>query len=116
MQALLDRLQASQRERAEQMIAYLGGSDCRHVALARHLGERIPACGDACDRCTAKPGAAGVRQRSRSERRDDPYFAALAQWRTEKARERVVPAFVIASDRLLDRLASERPPGRPCGG
>jgi superfamily II DNA helicase RecQ len=33
----------------------------------------------------------------------------LAQWRREKAREMVVPAFVIASDRLLDRLAADRP-------
>ena len=43
------------------------------------------------------------------KRRDDPYFEALSQWRREKAREMVVPAFVIASDRLLDRLAADRP-------
>ncbi|MDQ2683382.1 MAG: RecQ family ATP-dependent DNA helicase, partial [Chloroflexota bacterium] len=113
MVAMLDRLMAAQRERAEQMITYLTTTACRHVHLARHLGEKIQPCGTVCDRCTTSGSRSQpLRPRVREKRRDDPYFAALAQWRTEKARERVVPAFVIASDRLLDKLATERPTTR----
>ena len=108
MDGLLERLAASEKKRAEEMIGYLGARSCRHVHLARHLNERIEACGDVCDTCTTRPSAEQTR-RVVPKRRDDPYFEALSQWRREKAREMVVPAFVIASDRLLDRLAADRP-------
>jgi hypothetical protein len=107
---LLAQLHAAEIQRAEQMIAYLGTSMCRHMHLARHLSERIPPCETVCDICTKAP-VAKVRVPV-LKRRDDPYFSALAQWRLAKAREMVVPAFVIASDRLLGRLASERPRNR----
>jgi ATP-dependent DNA helicase RecQ len=108
MDGLLERLAASEKKRAEEMIGYLSTRSCRHVHLAHHLNERLDPCGDVCDTCTTKPSAEQSR-RVVPKRRDDPYFEALAQWRREKAREMVVPAFVIASDRLLDRLAADRP-------
>jgi ATP-dependent DNA helicase RecQ len=108
MDGLLERLASSEKKRAEEMIGYLGTRSCRHVHLARHLNERLDPCGDVCDSCTTKPSAE-LSRRVIPKRRDDPYFEALAQWRREKAREMVVPAFVIASDRLLDRLAADRP-------
>jgi hypothetical protein len=108
MDELLARLHASEKRRAEEMIAYLNTQRCRHVHLARHLNERLEPCGDVCDICTAGP----VVERHRRvvpKRRDDPYFEALSRWRLHKSREMAVPAFVVASDRLLDRLATDRP-------
>jgi ATP-dependent DNA helicase RecQ len=111
IEELLNRLHATEKQRAEEMIAYLNTARCRHVHLARHLSERLEPCGDVCDVCTA-PSSAVQPRRVVPKRRDDPYFTALAQWRTEKARELVVPAYVVASDRLLDRLATDRPTTR----
>jgi ATP-dependent DNA helicase RecQ len=108
---LLERLAASEKRRAEEMIAYLNTQSCRHLHLARHLSEKLEPCGDVCDICTTGPKVEPSR-RVIPKRRDDPYFQALSQWRLEKAREMVVPAFVIASDRLLDRLATDRPQSR----
>jgi hypothetical protein len=108
---LLERLAASEKQRAEEMIAYLNTRNCRHLHLARHLSEKLEPCGDVCDICTTGPKIEASR-RVIPKRRDDPYFQALSQWRLEKAREMVVPAFVIASDRLLDRLAMDRPRSR----
>jgi superfamily II DNA helicase RecQ len=105
---LLERLATSEKRRAEEMIAYLSTDKCRHLHLARHLSEKLDPCGDVCDICTTKPSAEQPR-RVMPKRREDPYFQALSQWRLEKAREMVVPAFVVASDRLLDRLATDRP-------
>ena len=52
---LLERLLARARqqadERIDQIMTYIEGHKCRHVLLAAALGERIPACGDACDVC-----------------------------------------------------------------
>jgi ATP-dependent DNA helicase RecQ len=111
MEALLTRLHASDQKRAEEMIAYLGTRICRHVHLARHLSERIEPCGDVCDICRSGPVTTRI-ERVKPRRREDPYFEALASWRLAKSREMVVPAFVVASDRLLDRLAQERPQTR----
>jgi ATP-dependent DNA helicase RecQ len=111
MEVLLARLHTSEQTRAEQMIGYLGTPSCRHVHLAKHLGERIEQCGDVCDIC--RTGPAPVKPKEvKPNRRGDPYFDALASWRLTKAREMVVPAFVVASDRLLDRLAQDRPQTR----
>ena len=112
MQSMLNRLQSAQKERAEEMIAYLTASGCRHVHLARHLSEKIPACGDVCDRCTGGGAVMPTRSRFKVSRTGDPFYTALAEWRTQKARELVVPAFVIASDRLLDNLAEAKPTTR----
>lgn len=112
MQSMLNRLQSAQKERAEEMIGYLTANGCRHVHLARHLNEKIAPCGDVCDRCAGGTSVMPTRTRFKSSRVGDPYYNALAEWRTQKAREMVVPAFVIASDRLLDSLATARPTSR----
>jgi len=43
---------------------------------------------------------------------DDPMFLALRQWRTDKARELGVPAYVVLLDRTLHELAQSRPATR----
>ncbi|HEY3163901.1 MAG TPA: ATP-dependent DNA helicase UvrD2 [Candidatus Limnocylindrales bacterium] len=40
---------------------------------------------------------------------DDPLFGALRAWRTERAAEEAVPAYVVASDELLSAISAARP-------
>ncbi len=37
--------------RLEEMVRYVEGARCRHVAIARHFGQDLQPCGDACDHC-----------------------------------------------------------------
>lgn len=51
------------QQRIARVIDYQAGQACRHVLLARHLGERLEPCGSACDVCEHTEGeerAAGV--------------------------------------------------------
>ncbi len=41
---------------------------------------------------------------------DNPLFAALRAWRTERAREEAVPPFVVAHDQVLAAIAELKPP------
>ena len=110
VESLLERLRQAEVKRVDQIAGYIDSPICRHVHLARHLNEEIEPCGDACDVCTSpKRSYAAAPRAVRPKRRDDPFFAALAEWRTQTARELVVPAYVVASDRLLETLADERP-------
>ncbi|HYO30171.1 MAG TPA: RecQ family zinc-binding domain-containing protein, partial [Thermomicrobiales bacterium] len=51
------------KRRAERRIAavidYQAGTRCRHVTLARHLGERIEPCGTSCDVCDPTADGSG---------------------------------------------------------
>jgi DNA helicase-2/ATP-dependent DNA helicase PcrA len=53
------------------------------------------------------PGPTTVRRRP--EAGDDPLFDALRSWRTERAREEGMPAYVVASDETLSAIAAARP-------
>ncbi len=50
---LLGLLDRAMEQRLTQMEAYAEASICRHQAIALHLGENLPPCGDACDVCAA---------------------------------------------------------------
>jgi ATP-dependent DNA helicase RecQ len=108
---------------------------CRHERLVGHFGERIAACGDACDRCAGDdvlaraPAARGPGRGSspppRRGRRPaapdggpidvaDPAGAAelferLRAWRARTATARGVPAFVVFADATLAAIAAARP-------
>jgi DNA helicase-2/ATP-dependent DNA helicase PcrA len=41
---------------------------------------------------------------------DDPLYAALRAWRTERAREDAVPPYVVAHDQTLAEIADVKPP------
>jgi ATP-dependent DNA helicase RecQ len=45
---------AWQRRQARAAFRLAEAEGCRHAALVAHFGERIAACGDACDRCTGE--------------------------------------------------------------
>jgi hypothetical protein len=67
-QVLLNATRRAQR-RIARVIDYQAGRECRHVLLARHLGELIDPCGTACDVCDhaadmPAPGATAPRART----------------------------------------------------
>ena len=49
---LLDQARKAASRRISQVMVYAAGDTCRHLALARHLGEAIAPCQTACDVCT----------------------------------------------------------------
>jgi ATP-dependent DNA helicase RecQ len=51
LEALLAERRRHAELRLEEMVGYAEGPDCRHVAIARHFGQRLEPCGTACDRC-----------------------------------------------------------------
>ena len=51
LDALLAEYAARQSERVEAISAYARSARCRHRAIAEHFGERMAACGNACDIC-----------------------------------------------------------------
>lgn len=107
VQRLLDQLHEREMQRVDEMVAYIQGRKCRHQHLARHVGEAIAPCGASCDTCG---GGVKVEAADRKKLRlGDPYYAALVAWRRERARSMTQPAFVVASDRLLETLATTRP-------
>ncbi len=53
------------------------------------------------------PGPTTVRRRPTSG--EDPLFDALRAWRTDRAREEQMPAYVVASDETLASIAAARP-------
>lgn len=53
LDALLAEYAARQDARVEAIGRYARRVGCRHRALAAHFGERLPACGDACDICAS---------------------------------------------------------------
>ncbi len=59
MADVLQRGQTEAVRRVGQMMEYAAGNRCRHQAIAAHLGQRLSACGTACDVCTG--AAAGQR-------------------------------------------------------
>jgi Superfamily I DNA and RNA helicases len=66
----------------------------------------------------AKPRSAGTgrgllpsptKVRARPAAGEDPLFDALRAWRTERAREETMPAYVVAYDETLASIAAARP-------
>ncbi len=60
---ILERAKTDAERRIRQVMAYVRGNRCRHVALAAHLGEQLDPCQTSCDVCArsadrARPGAA----------------------------------------------------------
>ena len=75
---------------------------------SRFLAGLVPAA--------ARPGGAGrgllpapTTVRRRPSTGEDPLFDSLRAWRTDRAREEQVPAYVVASDETLASIAAARP-------
>ncbi|HET7824627.1 MAG TPA: ATP-dependent DNA helicase RecQ [Anaeromyxobacter sp.] len=122
---------AAQRRQARAVYRLAEADGCRHARLVGHFGERIPPCGDACDRCTGADVLADLPPASRRERRRDrraedgtrspppadtalaedglALFACLRAWRTRTAKALGVPAYVVFPDATLAAIAAARP-------
>jgi ATP-dependent DNA helicase RecQ len=50
---ILSRAKSDAERRIRQVMAYVRGGRCRHVAIAAHLGEQLDPCRTSCDICTA---------------------------------------------------------------
>ncbi|MBA2276265.1 MAG: RecQ family ATP-dependent DNA helicase, partial [Chloroflexia bacterium] len=62
LERLLSRSRTAARERIDEVFAYAGADQCRHVVLAAHLGERIEPCGTICDVCTGRAARRAAEQ------------------------------------------------------
>jgi ATP-dependent DNA helicase RecQ len=51
LEAILAQRRRHAERRLEEMVRYVEGAGCRHVAIARHFDQALVPCGDACDRC-----------------------------------------------------------------
>ena len=79
LESVLARSKAAADSRVNAVFAYVNSRECRHVVIARHLGDRIAPCGTACDVCL---GLAATTPEPRAQRerpsRPDPVADALA--------------------------------------
>ncbi len=107
--------------------AYATAETCRREQILRHFGDRVVPdrsgrCCDVCDPTTdlhVEATPARSRSRARTPAREivlDAEASSLRErlrvWRGERAKEDAVPAYVIATDAMLDELASTRPADR----
>ncbi|MBC8161672.1 MAG: RecQ family zinc-binding domain-containing protein, partial [Roseiflexaceae bacterium] len=60
LDALLNEYADRQAARVEAISSYARGARCRHRAIAEHFGERMAACGSACDMCAPLDGGRRV--------------------------------------------------------
>jgi len=137
LEALLRDRAALAKSRTSAMLNYTGDT-CRHAAIARYFGDRWYAANcESCDICVPekyevplRPTKASVRASSATShsKRDSSkrapaavrtaegltesqqgLLARLKAWRTEQARERRVPPYVIFSDNMLNHIAAAEP-------
>jgi ATP-dependent DNA helicase RecQ len=105
------------RDNAREMFHFAESAGCRHQRLVAHFGERIEACGDACDACSdielsSAPPARRAGARSRAIVDDAivaGLFDVLRELRLRLARERGIPAYLVFSDATLLEMAERRP-------
>lgn len=66
LQRVLDAAAERAKARVNRIMTYAAGRRCRHVELAAHLGERLKACGDACDVCAGDQHETRAKPKRRS--------------------------------------------------
>jgi ATP-dependent DNA helicase RecQ len=109
-----------QRTQIRRMHRLAAAGQCRHRAIARHLGEPLADCGASCDVCagfdllaeSGRAGDGGARTATAPIERSpevEDLFARLKALRKQLATERRVPAYVIFNDATLLRIAERRP-------
>ena len=111
-------------EKTRAMFEMADGPGCRHQQLVSYFDETIGPCGTACDECRgttfldlvaaperSTPGRA--RAGSTAEvvfgEADEGLFQRLRALRRELADAEGVPAYIVFSDAVLERMAAARP-------
>jgi ATP-dependent DNA helicase RecQ len=111
-----------------EMFRLAAARSCRHEAVTRYLGERMPACESSCDVCAgwdvlgqaalapeasmsprARRGRAALIPTDVADDLDGELYVALKTLRRAIADERGVPAYIVFSDATLVQLAERRP-------
>ena len=115
---------AVQKAQVRAMYDFADRARCRHQALLAHLGERMAACGTACDACSGhdplaaapkvskKKGAAPLPARAPEavdEDADESLFQALRALRKRLADAKGLPPYAVFSDATLRAMARHRP-------
>jgi ATP-dependent DNA helicase RecQ len=104
MAALVTDYEKAQVARIDQLFAFTNGDECRHQALARHLGHTIPACGDHCDNC--KTGAAQTATPRGPAERAATLEALLGRLRADRGALRGTPLSPRSALIIVDCVAS----------
>src|SRR5579884_641106 len=117
------------RMQAREMFAFAEGEGCRHQRLVAYFGERIAACGHACDHCSGwdlleeiRPAARLEPERFAARGKKKAFvssdqigeeagalFSRLRALRKRLADEKGLPAYLIFSDAVLLQMATHRP-------
>ncbi|HEY9898639.1 MAG TPA: ATP-dependent DNA helicase RecQ [Pantanalinema sp.] len=116
--------QAREVAKLDAMVNYAHTADCRRAYILDYFGETAPSRCGACDRCLESPGArslpapkAPVRVVAKiapvakvSAAPGDPVLlSALREARAGIAKDKGLPPYCIAHDRVLDAVAAARP-------
>ena len=104
MAALVTDYEKAQLARIDQLFAFTNGDECRHLALARHLGHTIAPCGDHCDNC--KTGAAHTAAPRDAAERAATLEALLSRLRADRAALRGTPLSPRSALIIVDCVAS----------
>jgi ATP-dependent DNA helicase RecQ len=120
-------LRREARSRTRAMFDLADAPGCRWQSLVRYFDEELPACGSSCDECLGRPftelvrpaTALPVRARGAAATAATPagdtvpadgeLFQRLRALRRELADAEGVPAYIVFSDAVLARMATDRP-------
>jgi ATP-dependent DNA helicase RecQ len=104
--------QARELARLDQMVGYATTETCRRRHVLDYFGDRAGTRCGGCDRCLeakAPPPRARVVAVVPAAPVPDERLQALKTWRSAIARERGLPAYCIAHDRVLEAIAAQPP-------
>jgi ATP-dependent DNA helicase RecQ len=115
-----DDVQRAAREKTHAMFDLADAPGCRQRHLVAYFDETIAPCGTSCDVCrgtsfldlvrpAARPTPASRAPAVLSEPADGELFQRLRALRRELADAEGVPAYIVFSDAVLARMATERP-------
>jgi ATP-dependent DNA helicase RecQ len=107
----------SARDKTLAMYELAESNGCRQRNLVSYFDERIEACGTSCDRCSgasftslvAPAHAPRTAAQPAAQAADAELFQRLRALRRELADSENVPAYIVFSDAVLERMAAVRP-------
>jgi RecQ family ATP-dependent DNA helicase len=118
IRSVLETMLRNDERRLSLLAGFAETHRCRQEEIARYFAATVPpACG-ICDNCCRRgvgsdSTSPDTSPRSPSGECANALFERLRDWRREAAKERNLPAYCVAPDALLRRLAEERPTDLP---
>ena len=116
-QSGIDDLEVRRSTRKKTLAMYdlAESNGCRHANLVAYFDERIDACGTSCDRCSGASFTSLVtpihtpKAAIQLPPADAELFQRLRALRRSVADAENVPAYIVFSDAVLERMAAMRP-------